>query len=70
MARDVLRSVDIDVPADRTVVLTDGDATGPSPEGHLVNPGQVIFAAEQFAMITGLTVDGDALVEALPWKEA
>lgn len=67
MARDGLRVVDIDVPTDTAVVLTDGDDTGPHPEGHLVNPGQIEYAAEQFTMITGLSVDGDRLVDALPW---
>lgn len=70
MARDVLRTVGIDVPADTAVVLTDGTYTGPHPEGHRVNPGQIVFAAEQFQLVTSLTVDGDVLVATLPWKEA
>ncbi len=69
MARDVLRTVGIDVPADTAVVLTDGDDTGPHPEGHLVNPSQVTGAAEQFRLVTGLSVDGDRLADALPWAE-
>lgn len=68
-ARDVLRVVGIDVSSCTAVVLTDGAYTGPHPEGHLVNPGQVEYAAEQFTMVTGLSVDADRLVDALPWKE-
>lgn len=70
MAHDVLRAVGIDLPSTTPVVLTDGDVTDPHSEGHLVNAGQVEYAAEQFAMVTGLSVDGGALVAALPWKEA
>ncbi|WP_168706304.1 hypothetical protein [Gordonia paraffinivorans] len=70
MARDVLRTVGIDVASTTAVVLTDGDVTGPHPEGYLVNPGQIEYAAEQFTLATGLSVDGDALTDALPWKEA
>ncbi|WP_156150500.1 hypothetical protein [Gordonia sihwensis] len=67
MAHDVLRTVDVDVPSTTAIVLTDGTYTGPHHEGYLVNPSQVTGAAEQFTMITGLSVDGDRLVDALPW---
>lgn len=69
IARDVLRTVDIDVATDTAVVLTDGAYTGPHHEGYLVNPSQVTGAAEQFRLVTGLSVDGDRLVDALPWAE-
>ncbi|GAA4746356.1 hypothetical protein [Gordonia alkaliphila] len=69
LARDVLRTVGIDLPATTAVVLTDGDRTGLCAEGFLVNPSQVAGAAEQFRLITGESIDGDRLVDALPWKE-
>lgn len=69
LARDVLRTVGIDVDHDQLVVLTDGDRTGLCAEGFLVNPSQVLGAAEQLRLITGESIDGDRLVAALPWKE-
>lgn len=70
MARDALRTVGIDVDPDQLVVLTDCDDTGLCAEGFLVNPSQIVGAAEQLRLVTGEAVDGDGLVDALPWKEA
>lgn len=70
VTRDVLRAIGIDVPASEAIVLTDGAATGALPGRLLVDPGQITFAAEQHRLITGEVIDSDALIEALPWKEA
>ncbi|WOC14325.1 hypothetical protein [Gordonia sp. MP11Mi] len=68
-ARDVLRGIGIDVPDDRAVVLTDRDDTGDRVFTYLINPGQLAAACEEHRLATGESVDGDALVAALPWKE-
>ncbi len=69
LARDALRAVGIDVDHNHPVVLTDGDRTGPRGGEFLVNPSQVLGAAEQLRLITGESIDGERLVAALPWKE-
>lgn len=67
IARDILRLVGIPVPAGHDVAITDTDETGDQHGFYVVNPSQLIGAAEQYWLTTGETVDAEALLSALPW---
>lgn len=69
MAREVLRIIDIDVQFERTVILTDGNNPGPRTFTHVVQPSQLAFACHQYQLVTGESVDADALESALPWLD-
>lgn len=66
VVRDLLGDIGIEIHADARVLLTDGDG-GPRCWSHLVEPGQLEFACEQHRLITGETINADAIMEALPW---
>lgn len=68
-AREVLRLIGIDVIDTRSVVLTDRDDTGERVFTHLINPGQLHAACEEYRLATGESIDADALENALPWLE-
>ena len=63
---DALRLAGIDVPDHREIALTDC-AAGPRAGRYAVTPTQIEAACEQFRLVTGDAISGDALVAALPW---
>ena len=67
IACDILRLIGIPVPAGHDVAITDTDETGDHGSVYVVNPGQLLGAAEQYWLTTGETVDAEALLAVLPW---
>ena len=66
VAREVLATVGIAIPAHLDVVLTDV-RTGPRVSTFRVSPSQIEAACEQWWQVTGENVDAAELVELLPW---
>ncbi|GAA2375847.1 hypothetical protein [Gordonia cholesterolivorans] len=66
-AKEVLRIIGIDVLNSRSVVLTDRDDVGARVFTHLINPGQLAYACEQYRLTTGESIDHEALEQSLPW---
>lgn len=64
--RELLGDIGIEIHADARVLLTDGDG-GQRCWTFLVEPSQVAYACEQHRLITGETINADAIMEALPW---
>lgn len=65
-ARELLGDIGIEIQADARVLLTDM-RSGPKCWSYLVEPDQLAFACEQHRLVTGESINSDALERALPW---
>lgn len=66
-AKEALAIVGINVTGNRTVVLTDRDSVGERAFTYLVNPSQLEYATDQYRLVTGESLDYEALEARLPW---
>ncbi len=66
VVRELLGDIGLEIDAGARILLTDGDG-GPRCWSHLVEPGQIEYAAEQHRYITGNSINADAIERALPW---
>ncbi|MCA9323273.1 MAG: hypothetical protein KDB53_21225 [Planctomycetes bacterium] len=65
-ARELLGDIGITIDADARILLTDM-RPGPKCWSCLVEPSQLAFACEQHRLVTGESINPDAIQEALPW---
>lgn len=66
VARELLGDIGVEIPDGARVMLTDGDG-GARCWTFLVEPSQLENACEQHRLVTGESINSDALERALPW---
>lgn len=64
--RELLGDIGITIDEGVRILLTDMTG-GPRCWSHLVEPGQIEYACEQRRLVTGESINPDAIQEALPW---